>query len=160
MCFYNQKRWKCGYWRWDKFATRCPAERHMGETCGLKLVFKVFDQGPKCNICCDIDTKWRKISKMDRDLERWHREGNKPVTVELTLADRGAATAKIAELQQKHENDMKTLSVSFTRCSLACFPVRVLVPIIIGVFSLLPSDGCDHRLLFSRPQSREWHSTV
>ena len=112
MCYYTQKRWGCGYWKWLNFHHQCEREYRIGETCGLRLVEAVYDQGPKCKICLEIETKTRKIEKMDQDLLRWYNEGNRPYTIECTLEERRCAASKILELQERHAADMIKLSVN------------------------------------------------
>jgi hypothetical protein len=113
MCFYTQRVWSCGYWRWDKFREQCKDETRMGETCGLKLVYETVKISAPCGICDDIVKKQRKIVKMDGDLDRWVREGNKPYTIEKALVERKEAVDKIKTLQSRHSRDMNTLSVSW-----------------------------------------------
>jgi hypothetical protein len=75
MCFYNQKRFSCGDWRWSSFTHRCNYEYRTGETCGMKLVNMAENENSKCRLCKKIETKFRRRSaEMDR-LERWSREG-------------------------------------------------------------------------------------
>ncbi|KAE9579542.1 hypothetical protein CGMCC3_g4478 [Colletotrichum fructicola] len=84
MCYFYQTRWACGYWRWGQFKQQCNKEYRTGETCGLKLVFDTIQEADKCKLCYDIDKKTRRVDKMQRDIERWYREGNRKATIERT----------------------------------------------------------------------------
>jgi hypothetical protein len=75
MCFYNQKRFSCGDWRWSSFAHRCNYEYRTGETCGMKLVNMAENENSKCRLCEKIETKFRRRSAEIDRLERWNREG-------------------------------------------------------------------------------------
>ena len=102
MCYYNQKRWECGYWRWTQFSRQCPKEYRTGETCGLKLVMDVDNQKAACRLCKDIERKQRRLSKMEKDIARWREEGNKPATVERTEGEYGAVQRQMYDLQMQH----------------------------------------------------------
>ncbi|KEZ40046.1 hypothetical protein SAPIO_CDS9045 [Scedosporium apiospermum] len=73
-----------------------------GETCGLKLVNQVYDQADKCRLCYDIDKKARRLTKMNRDIERWIKEGNRTATIERTAAEAQHVEAQMAEMHRQH----------------------------------------------------------
>lgn len=75
MCFYNQKRFSCGDWRWSSFAHQCNYENRTGETCGMKLVNMTEIENSKCRLCEKIETKFRRRSAEIDRLERWKRVG-------------------------------------------------------------------------------------
>lgn len=102
MCYYNQKRWRCGYWRWGQFSRQCPKEYRTGETCGLKLVMDTHDELEKCRLCHDIDRKQRRLKKMEADMSRWRREGNRPATIERTQVEYMAVEKQMVDLQIQH----------------------------------------------------------
>ncbi|PKS11311.1 hypothetical protein jhhlp_003073 [Lomentospora prolificans] len=102
MCYFEQTRWTCGYWKWGRFRQQCPKEYRTGETCGLKLVYQVFDEADKCKLCYDIDKKLRRLAKMDRDLERWQGEGNRTATIERTTIERKHVLGQKMEMERQH----------------------------------------------------------
>ena len=95
MCYFEQTRWTCGYWKWGNFRQQCPKEYRTGETCGLKLVFKTYYRSENCKLCEQIEKKNRRIIKLKTDVERWRLEGNRPATIEKTERD-------IAEISERH----------------------------------------------------------
>jgi hypothetical protein len=77
MCYFEQTRWACGYWKWGNFRQQCNSEYRTGETCGLKLVYDTTEQPGQCKICDQIDKKSRRLEKMNQDIRRWLEEGNR-----------------------------------------------------------------------------------
>lgn len=76
----------------------------MGETCGLKLVFETKFEQTTCRLCSDIEKKIRRQSKMQRDVERWHREGNRSATIERTCAEMREVELQIQRMSGEHQN--------------------------------------------------------
>ncbi|RDA89698.1 hypothetical protein CP533_5260 [Ophiocordyceps camponoti-saundersi (nom. inval.)] len=109
MCYFEQTRWRCGYWRWGNFREQCPKEYRMGETCGLKLVYETRVEPDVCKICHDIDKKKRRYDKMCRDVQRWEREGNRNATIERTSDDMKLVQSQIASLRQEHNARLQSL---------------------------------------------------
>ncbi|KAK3934980.1 hypothetical protein QBC46DRAFT_424357 [Diplogelasinospora grovesii] len=87
MCFYDQTRWGCGFWKWGNFREQCNKEYRISETCGLKLVFETEYRQDACNLCGQIAKKQRRLAKMTNDIERWRRDGNRLATVKKTESD-------------------------------------------------------------------------
>lgn len=102
MCYYEQKRWRCGYWRWAKFRRQCNKEYRTGETCGLKLVWATQDELDQCRLCYEMERKQRRLKKMAADMERWRREGNRPATIERTQGEYSDVEKQLAALQIEH----------------------------------------------------------
>lgn len=75
MCFYNQKLFDCGCWRWNGFSHRCHKEYRTGETCGLKLVSRADRLNTHCRICEKIEIKERRISAEKERVARWEKDG-------------------------------------------------------------------------------------
>ncbi|KAL2133840.1 hypothetical protein VTI74DRAFT_1563 [Chaetomium olivicolor] len=98
MCYFEQTRWACSYWKWGNFREQCNKEYRTGETCGLKLVYHTYMMPTVCKVCEQIAKKQRRLLKMDEDIKRWTREGNRRATVEKTLQDAAAVRAQIDEL--------------------------------------------------------------
>lgn len=102
MCYFDQKRWKCGYWRWASFSRQCHKEYRTGETCGLKLVMSTLDEPDRCKLCYDIDKKQRRLAKMSADINRWLREGNRSATIERTEDEYGVVERQMRDMQLQH----------------------------------------------------------
>ncbi|KAK4643779.1 hypothetical protein QC761_405170 [Podospora bellae-mahoneyi] len=109
MCYFEQTRWNCGYWKWGTFRQQCEKEYRTGETCGLKLVYSWQPaQGP-CKICEQKCKKERRIDKMLNDIQRWQREGNRRATIEKTMRDVNDIQLQINELLASHVERERTL---------------------------------------------------
>lgn len=102
MCYFEQIRFACGFWKWGKFREQCNKEHRTGETCGLKLVFSPEDQGKDCDACRKIVVKQRRITKMTTDLGRWRRQGNRTATIEMTESEVAGLRREIQDLWKQH----------------------------------------------------------
>ena len=102
MCYFEQNRWLCGYWKWGHFRQQCTKEYRTGETCGLKLVYATFDISDKCKLCYDIEKKERRLEKMNRDMARWEQEGNRSATLARTQAEADEVTMQINTMAHQH----------------------------------------------------------
>ncbi|KAJ4020851.1 hypothetical protein NW766_002346 [Fusarium irregulare] len=105
MCYFEQTRWTCGFWRWGHFRQQCNKEYRMGETCGLKLVYETKDE------------RERRYDKMYRDVQRWQREGNRNATIERTCGEMQEVLGQIYRMQEEHAQRLRTLGqVSLEHC--------------------------------------------
>ncbi|KAI1452777.1 hypothetical protein F4805DRAFT_446077 [Annulohypoxylon moriforme] len=104
MCYFEQTRWSCGYWRWGHFRQQCTKEYRTGETCGLKLVYSTTQEHDTCKLCKDIEKKQRKYTKLANDILRWEREGNRTATIEKAQRDIGEVDEAIQHMLQQHHN--------------------------------------------------------
>lgn len=102
MCYFDCKRWRCGFWKWDSFRLQCHKEYRMGETCGQKLIYHTELLDQQCRLCDQIEKKNRRLRKMWADMERWRAEGNRRATVEKTERDYRDVAAQISQLQYDH----------------------------------------------------------
>lgn len=102
MCYFDQTRWACGYWRWGHFRQQCTKEYRTGETCGLKLVNYTHNEPDVCKLCKDIEKKQRKYNKLESDIYRWQKEGNRNATIEKAQRDMDEVTNAIYTMQQQH----------------------------------------------------------
>jgi hypothetical protein len=109
MCYFDQTRWTCGYWRWGHFRQQCNKEYRMGETCGLKLVYETRSEGDICKLCHDMEKKQRRYDKMYRDVQRWQREGGRPATVERTCGEMQEVLGQIYRLNDEHNQRLQSL---------------------------------------------------
>ncbi|KAI1485188.1 hypothetical protein F4809DRAFT_641068 [Biscogniauxia mediterranea] len=103
MCYFEQTRWNCGYWRWGHFRQQCTKEYRTGETCGLKLVYNTNQELDNCKLCKDIEKKQRKYKKLESDISRWHREGNRTATIEKAEKEKGEVSEAIHNMQYQHQ---------------------------------------------------------
>ncbi|KAM3512647.1 hypothetical protein MY11210_003741 [Beauveria gryllotalpidicola] len=109
MCYFDMTLWSCGYWRWGHFRQQCNKEYRMGETCGLKLVYLTKGAAGVCKLCHDTEKKKRRYDKMARDVERWHREGNRRATIERTCGEMREVAGQIYNMRAEHYHRISTL---------------------------------------------------
>ena len=105
MCFFEQIRWSCGFWKWGRFREQCTTEYRIGETCGLKLVFETNHSDSCCSLCEKIAKKKRRITKMTADIERWKRDGNRPATIERTKSNAAEILASLSRMVEEHNQN-------------------------------------------------------
>ncbi|CEI68813.1 unnamed protein product [Fusarium venenatum] len=109
MCYFDQTRWACGFWRWGHFRQQCNKEYRMGETCGLKLVYETKNDPEVCKLCSDIEKKQRRYDKMYRDVQRWQREGNRDATIERTCIEMSEVAGQMHRMREEHAHRLYTL---------------------------------------------------
>lgn len=110
MCYYEQTRWSCGYWKWGIFRQQCTKEYRTGETCGLKLVYHTTFLADVCRLCDQIEKKNRRVVKMNQDIKRWRKEGNRRATIAKTETDIYDITTQIAEIWEQHQTRQSNIS--------------------------------------------------
>ncbi|EPE02129.1 hypothetical protein F503_06133 [Ophiostoma piceae UAMH 11346] len=110
MCYFEQTRWTCGYWKWGNFRQQCPKEYRTGETCGLKLVYTTSYKSENCKLCEQIEKKNRRLEKLQRDVERWRQEGNRPATIEKTERDIEEIAERVNQLWEDHIGRQASIS--------------------------------------------------
>ncbi|EGU75345.1 hypothetical protein FOXB_14155 [Fusarium oxysporum f. sp. conglutinans Fo5176] len=113
MCYFDQTRWACGYWRWGHFRQQCNKEYRMGETCGLKLVYETRTERDVCKLCHDTEKKQRRYDKMYRDVQRWQREGNRNATIERTCAEMQEVLGQIYRMREEHDHRLQSLGQGY-----------------------------------------------
>ena len=109
MCYFEQTRWNCGYWKWGNFRQQCNKEYRTGETCGLKLVYETHLIPAHCKICEQVTKKSRRMTKMYDDIYRWQCEGNRRATIEKTKDDIKDLDGQIRDLQGTHMERMMSI---------------------------------------------------
>ncbi|KAK0616968.1 hypothetical protein B0T14DRAFT_254907 [Immersiella caudata] len=109
MCYFEQTRWSCGYWKWGNFRQQCNKEYRTGETCGLKLVYDTSYQASQCKICDQISKKDRRVRKLSDDIMRWQREGNRRATIEKTQRDILEIQDQMHDLWKGHEEKIRSI---------------------------------------------------
>ena len=102
MCFFERIQYRCGSWKWGRFRQQCNKEYRIGETCGLKLVYRTQDISKNCIACIQVIKKQARAKKMIKDLERWERDGNRPATVERAKRELDGLQCSILDLQNQH----------------------------------------------------------
>ncbi|GAB1315481.1 hypothetical protein MFIFM68171_05691 [Madurella fahalii] len=110
MCYYQQTRWICGYWKWGNFREQCHKERRTGETCGLKLIFHTDAISEPCKTCDAITKKDRRMQKMQDDISRWQREGGRRATIEKTQADIEELYQQVRQMWIEHQTRVYSIS--------------------------------------------------
>lgn len=106
MCYFEQTRWRCGFWKWGNFRQQCNKEYRTGETCGLKLVYDTNYKNENCKLCEQIEKKERRYNKMAQDIERWRNEGNRRATIEKTEYDMEEVRQAIAKIWTEHQEKL------------------------------------------------------
>lgn len=109
MCYFEQTRWQCGYWKWGNFRQQCNKEYRTGETCGLKLVYDTNYKPGKCKLCDQIEKKQRRYNKMAQDVERWRCEGNRRATIEKTEYDMAEVQMAVDKIWTEHQEKLRTI---------------------------------------------------
>lgn len=110
MCYFDQTRWTCGYWKWGNFRQQCNKEYRTGETCGLKLVYHTTYKSEICKLCDQRTKKERRVDKMTQDIRRWRREGNRRATIEKTERDIREVNGQILELVRQHADRQRNIN--------------------------------------------------
>lgn len=109
MCYFEQTRWMCGYWRWGRFRQQCNKEYRIGETCGLKLVYETEYINDVCKNCHEIEKKKRRFEKFAQDAERWRDMENRTASAEKALKDRDDMWEQICKMQNEHDQRVNSL---------------------------------------------------
>lgn len=111
MCYFDQTKWQCQYWRWGHFRQQCNKEYRIGETCGLKLVYETVHIQDVCKLCKDIQKKQRRYDKMAQDVKRWQREDSKrAATIEKTCGEMREVHNQICLMDEEHRQREQALT--------------------------------------------------
>lgn len=110
MCYFEQTRWRCGFWKWGNFRQQCNKEYRTGETCGLKLVYDTNYKNENCKLCDQIEKKERRYNKMLQDVQRWRNEGNRRATIEKTECDMEEVRQAIAKIWNEHQEKLMKIA--------------------------------------------------
>ena len=71
MCYYDQVRWECGYWKWGKLRVPCSKKsRENDETCSLKLVHSTSYMRTTCKLCDETEVTKRAMRHIQDFLRR------------------------------------------------------------------------------------------
>ena len=66
-------------------------------------MFDTHVEEDKCKLCKDMEKKQRRYSKLQADILRWQREGNRSATIEKAQRDIGEVTEALRNMSQQHE---------------------------------------------------------
>ena len=77
MCYFDQKVFTCGDWKWGSMRQSCSKARYVGEGCGLKLIWTSQHTNQNCRICCQIQAKERRIRKLRDRIGHWRCEARR-----------------------------------------------------------------------------------
>ncbi|KAI8648140.1 hypothetical protein NCS56_01546100 [Fusarium sp. Ph1] len=75
----------------------------------LKFVYKTKSEPGTCKLCSDTEKKQRRSDKMNRDVERWQRDGNRKATVERTCDEMLALMNAVSRMKVKYEEKSRLL---------------------------------------------------
>uniref|UniRef100_A0A4E9E9G8 Uncharacterized protein n=1 Tax=Gibberella zeae TaxID=5518 RepID=A0A4E9E9G8_GIBZA len=103
MCYYDQIRWTCGYWRWSYFRQHCTKEYRVGETCGLKLVYETKFEPGLCRLCCQTEKKQSRYAGLSQDLERWGGDTNRTAAIEQARLQMEEVADQIHRMRKQHD---------------------------------------------------------
>ena len=99
MCFFDQYRFICGDWKWDKFRQHCNREYRIGETCGMKLIMQTICMPTKCKLCEKIETKLRRRAAEVERINRWQATpASFKASIDKALAEIRSLDAEIHQL--------------------------------------------------------------
>lgn len=99
MCYYEMYLWECNDWRWGNFKQHCEKEYRMGETCGIKMIYRTQNVPGCCKLCEEINRKKRKHEKARADFDRFKRDPQRQATAEVRLEEIQALEIQIKTLQ-------------------------------------------------------------
>lgn len=112
MCYYDQIRWNCGYWRWSYFRQHCTKEYRVGETCGLKLVYETKFEPGLCRLCCQTEKKQSRYAGLSQDLECWGGETNRTAAIEQARLQMEEVADQIHRMRKQHDCRVKVAQQS------------------------------------------------
>ncbi|ODA80902.1 hypothetical protein RJ55_03862 [Drechmeria coniospora] len=81
----------------------------MGETCGLKLIYKTKSIPDVCKLCGDMAKKQRRYDKMYWNVKRWEGEGNRRATIERTNGEMLELQRQIKGMSDEHAYKLRNL---------------------------------------------------
>jgi hypothetical protein len=112
MCFFDQKIYQCGDFRWGPFRQHCHKENRTGETCGMKLVMQNIPVHTKCGICEKLDVKYRRKGTEEDRIRRWKKEGamHRKASIEASEDIIKDLNRDIAKLTQERQNKRNKLN--------------------------------------------------
>lgn len=103
MCYFDQTTWSCSFWKWGNFRQPCTKVYVTGETCGLKLVYNTNYKTNQCKLCDIMGKKRRCQYKIQQDVERWNKEGNRRANIEQAESDLAELEDQTNKIWAEHE---------------------------------------------------------
>jgi len=98
MCYFDEALFTCGDWKWGSMRQLCSKAPYIGEGCGMKLIWTSQYKHQKCQICCQIEIKKRRIRRLQERMGRWGlEEGCWKASLELAEGDIRDLNSQIAQ---------------------------------------------------------------
>jgi hypothetical protein len=88
MCFFDQKIFICGDFKWAHFRQHC----RIGEACGLKLIMSTTRIYEKCEGCSRLEKKISRFRKEEQRIMRWKSSFKEPEDSQRNIAVSRAAS--------------------------------------------------------------------
>ena len=98
MCFFDQKVFKCGDWKWGVWREGCWKSPQKGDSCGIMLIMSSQFVEDLCGSCLKIETKRRHIRKLEEKIQRWSKEPNRTASIDMAKQDIHNFAIEIADL--------------------------------------------------------------
>lgn len=102
MCFFDQKVFKCRDWKWGTRREACSKVPQAGDSCGIMLIMSSQPTNELCSICQKIETKRRRIHKLEARIGEWSCEPKRwSALIEVAKRDIHSFTIDIRKLDMK-----------------------------------------------------------
>ena len=111
MCFFDQKVFQCGDWKWGSRREACPKAPAAGDSCGIKLIMNSQYTSELCSICRNIETKRRRIRRLEANVKRWSENAQSwKASIEIAKQDIRSIDAQCRELDMRRASRQKCLA--------------------------------------------------
>ena len=102
MCYYDQTVFICRDWRWGLLREFCSKSSHIGEGCGLKLIWISYYRPQECQVCCRIGVIKRRIRKVEDRARRWNTEAARwKASIEVAEDDIRTFNSQLLQLEDR-----------------------------------------------------------
>lgn len=109
MCFFDQTRWTCGYWRWGDLRLQCPKKCRVGQTCGLKLIYDTLNERDECKLCHATRIKQRRYHDIYSQLLRRRDKSNGSASAGLAFNEMQRGLRQIYYIRMEHSKRLQSL---------------------------------------------------
>ncbi|KIM94813.1 hypothetical protein OIDMADRAFT_134927 [Oidiodendron maius Zn] len=111
MCFFDQKVFQCGDWKWGLRRQACPKATAAGDSCSIKLIMNSQYTSELCSICRNIETKRRRIRRLEANVKRWSENAQSlKASIEIAKQDIRSIDAQCRELDMKRASRQKCVA--------------------------------------------------
>ncbi|KIM95394.1 hypothetical protein OIDMADRAFT_134003 [Oidiodendron maius Zn] len=111
MCFFDQKVFQCGDWKWGSRREACSKAPAAGDSCRIKLIMNSQHTTEVCSICQYIETKRRRIHRLEANIKRWSENGKSwRASIEAAQQDIRIIDTQCRELDMKRASKQKCLA--------------------------------------------------